>query len=354
MTATDPTAPAKPRRSLASKVRPSSKAKAPRDDKLAKAPKASKSKTPKGKTPRVKATREPRRNGDITGTFADLHDRRIAYTEHLGTGPVYLLVHGIGGSQSDWQLVAQRLADSGQHFITVDLPGHGASAKGKGDYSLGAMASVLRDLLDQLGYEHAVIVGHSLGGGVALQFTYQFPGRCIGLILVCSGGLGTETPTWLRAATLPGSRAVFAAIGSDTTTNSLLWTCRQLARVGIEPQMLNPQTVEKLAEFGDADTRTAFLATLRSVVDASGQRVTALGKLASLHDLPVLLIWGARDPVIPVKHGEHAHEILQNSELVVFPRIGHEPHVEDPDRFARLLCDFTARVTVPQDSASLV
>jgi len=280
----------------------------------------------------------------VSGTFADLHDRRIAYTEHRGTGPVYLLVHGIGGSQTDWQLVADRLAQTGQHFITVDLPGHGKSAKGKGDYSLGAMASVLRDLLDHLGHDHAVIVGHSLGGGVALQFTYQFPGRCIGLILVCSGGLGTETPTWLRAATLPGSRVVFAAIGSKTTANSLLWTCRQLARVGVEPQMLNPHVVEKLSEFGDPDTRNAFLATLRSVVDASGQRVTALGKLTALDQLPVLLIWGAKDPVIPLHHGETAAEIIPNSELVVFPRIGHEPHVEDPGRFAQLLRDFAVRL----------
>lgn len=292
-----------------------------------------------------KPTRKPRRVvADVTGTFADLHDRRISYTEHPGTGPVYLLVHGIGGSQTDWRLVSERLAMTGQHFITVDLPGHGKSAKGKGDYSLGAMASVLRDLLDHLGHDHAIIVGHSLGGGVALQFTYQFPGRCIGLILVCSGGLGTETPTWLRAATLPGSRVVFAAIGSNTTANSLLWTCRQLARVGVEPQMLNPQVVEKLSEFGDPDTRNAFLATLRSVVDASGQRVTALGKLTALEQLPVLLIWGARDPVIPLHHGETAAEIIPNSELVVFPRIGHEPHVEDPDRFAQLLRDFEVRL----------
>ncbi|HAM21457.1 MAG TPA: alpha/beta hydrolase [Actinobacteria bacterium] len=283
-------------------------------------------------------------------TFAVLHDRRIAYTEHLGAGPVYLLVHGIGGSQTDWTAVTTRLVASGQHVITVDLPGHGLSAKDRGDYSLGAMASVLRDLLDHLGHRQAILVGHSLGGGVAMQFTYQFPERCNGLILVCSGGLGTETPKWLRAATLPGSRLIFAAIGSDKTTNSLLWGCRQLARVGIEPQLVNPQMVEKLSEFGDPDAREAFLSTLRSVVDVSGQRVTALGKLSSMEDLPVLLIWGARDPVIPLHHGERAAEVIPNSELVVFPRIGHEPHVEDPDRFAQLLRDFQHRVVIADDS----
>lgn len=314
-------------------------------------PASSRTKVPKPREAKVKSTRLPRRApASPPSNFADLHDRRIAYTEHEGTGPVYLLIHGIGGCQSDWQLAVDRLVAANQHVITVDLPGHGDSVKDRGDYSLGAMASVLRDLLDHLGHEHAILVGHSLGGGVALQFIYQFPNRCNGLILVCSGGLGTETPTWLRAATLPGSRVVFAAIGSDTTTNSLLWACRQLKRVGIEPQMLNPQMVEKLSEFGDPDARSAFLATLRSVVDVSGQRVTALGKLSAIDDLPVLLIWGARDPVIPLHHGERAAEIIPNSELVVFPRIGHEPHIEDPDRFAQLLRDFSQRVSAPTDS----
>lgn len=290
-------------------------------------------------------TRELRRTeGHVAGTFADLHDRRIAYTEYPGEGPVLLLIHGIGGSQADWTAVRTRLAESGHHVVSVDLPGHGASARDRGDYSLGAMASVIRDLLDHLGHEKAVLVGHSLGGGIALQFIYQFPGRCHGLVLDCSGGLGTETPPWLRAATLPGAQTVFAVIGSKATANTLLWTTRQLSRIGVEPQSINPQMVEKLSEFGDPDTRDAFLSTLRSVVDISGQRVTALGKLKALNGMPVLMIWGARDPVIPLKHGEHAASIIPNSELVVFPRIGHEPHVEDPDRFAQLLRDFTIRV----------
>ena len=303
------------------------------------------------KPTKEKSTRSPRRTlVSQGGSFAKLHDRQIAYKEYSGSGPVYLLVHGIGGCQADWQAVTDRLISTGQHVITVDLPGHGQSAKDRGDYSLGAMASVLRDLLDHLGHRQAILVGHSLGGGVAMQFIYQFPDRCNGLILVCSGGLGAETPTWLRAATLPGSQVVMAAIGSQKTTNSLYWACRQLARVGIEPQMLNPQMVEKLSEFGDPNARDAFVSTLRSVVDVSGQRVTALGKLAAMEDLPVLLIWGARDPVIPLHHGERAAEIIPNSELVVFPRIGHEPHVEDPDRFAQLLRDFAHRVDVSHDS----
>jgi pimeloyl-ACP methyl ester carboxylesterase len=275
---------------------------------------------------------------------AELHDRSIAYYEWAGTGSAYLLVHGIGGRASDWHKVIPELVNRGHYVVAVDLPGHGNSGKDPGDYSLGAIASVLRDLLAHLDMDQVVIVGHSLGGGVAMQFHYQFPNSCEGLVLVCSGGLGVETPPWLRAATLPGAEFVFAGIGSEKAHNSLSWMTRQMAKVGVEPQTLTPESLGRLRRFGDRSTRRAFLSTLRSVVDVSGQRVTALGKLEAIGDTPVLLIWGAHDPVIPVSHGYRAAQIIPNSELVVFPRIGHEPHVEDPVRVAELLSRFQDRV----------
>jgi len=284
---------------------------------------------------------------DVCGqsiSHATLHDRTIAYYEWAGTGSAYLLVHGIGGQASDWHKVIPELVNRGHYVVAVDLPGHGASGKDRGDYSLGAIASVLRDLLAHLGLDKVVIVGHSLGGGIAMQFHYQFPSACEGLVLVCSGGLGVETPPWLRAATLPGAEYVFAGLGSKKTANSLRWMTRQMGRIGIEPQTLTPESLDRLRRFGDRPTRTAFLATLRSVVDVTGQRVTALGKLEAIGDTPVLLIWGAHDPVIPVSHAYRAAQIIPNSELVVFPRIGHEPHIEDPVRVAELLSSFQHRV----------
>src|SRR3954453_23879476 len=132
-----------------------------------------------------------------------LHGHRVAYRT-AGSGPVVVLVHGITGSCATWDLVIDRIA---QHYTVVapDLLGHGESAKPRGDYSLGAYASGIRDLLAALGHDRATIVGHSLGGGIAMQMAYQFPERCERLVLVSSGGLGREVHFLLRAASLPGS-----------------------------------------------------------------------------------------------------------------------------------------------------
>lgn len=275
-----------------------------------------------------------------------LHGRSIAYRETPGSGPVLLLVHGVGASGECWSPITGLLLAANAHFITVDLPGHGQSSKGRGDYSLGAMASVLRDLLDHLGHDQAILVGHSLGGGIALQFLYQFPARMQGLVLVSSGGLGAETLPWLRAMAVPGSGVALAALSSRRTLRSAEWLGRRLRRFGGTPEFLTPEALGSLSEFSDRDTRAAFLSTLRSVVDHSGQRVSAVEKLALANHLPVLLIWGELDPTIPVSHGEAAAELLADGTLVVFPDAGHEPHTADPRRFAELVISYASHVPV--------
>ena len=135
-----------------------------------------------------------------------LHGHSVAYRQ-AGSGPVVVLVHGITSSSATWERV---IGDLARRFTVIapDLAGHGESDKPKGDYSLGAHASTVRDLLLALGHERATFVGHSLGGGIAMQLAYQFPERCERLVLVDSGGLGREVSLLLRAATLPGSELV--------------------------------------------------------------------------------------------------------------------------------------------------
>src|SRR5919198_5217771 len=136
----------------------------------------------------------------------ELHGHRVSYRV-AGEGPVILLIHGIAGSSGQWEPAMALLA--GDHtLIAPDLLGHGRSAKPRGDYSLGAYAAGLRDLMVALDHPRSTVVGHSLGGGVALQFAYQFPERTERLALVSSGGLGREVHFLLRAATLPGSELV--------------------------------------------------------------------------------------------------------------------------------------------------
>ncbi len=286
-------------------------------------------------------------SANVPLTQVVFHGRAIAYREYPGNGPVLFLVHGVGSNSDCWAEVIPRLVTGGAHVVAIDLPGHGQSAKHRGDYSLGPMANALRDLLDYLGHERAVFLGHSLGGGIAMQFFYQFPNRVDGLILVSSGGLGDETKPWLRAATLPGTELVLSLMGSKATISSASWVGRRLARLGVRPQILADEVLIRLREFADRDYRNAFLATLRSVVDVSGQRVSALAQLPMATDLPVLLIWGEEDKTIPLHHGQAASRVLPHARLIVFPGAGHEPHVHDPQLFADSLLSFLRTAVVP-------
>jgi pimeloyl-ACP methyl ester carboxylesterase len=221
---------------------------------------------------------------------------------------------------------------SAQHTVLApDLLGHGESAKPKGDYSLGAYANLIRDLLEALDEPRGTIAGHSLGGGVALQFAYQYPERCERLVLVSSGGLGREVHPILRAAALPGAELVLpglaagAAHGIGTMMN-VMW------KVGLRASSDLGETWRSFVSLGQPEARRAFLHTVRSVIDLGGQLVSATDKLYLTKGLPTLIIWGDRDPLIPVRHGVHCHELITDSRLEIFPGAGHDPYLDDPER----------------------
>lgn len=264
--------------------------------------------------------------------------QELAYEEHPGEGPVFLLVHGVASDRGTWDRLVPLMIAGGRHVVTVDLPGHGESGEGRGDYSLGAFASALRDLLDDRDISRAILVGHSLGGGVALQLAYQFPERCAGLVLVAGGGLGREASPLLRAATLPGAELVLPVLTQDRVLAGLTGVGRALSWLpGAAPASAVDDAVASLRGLQDRRARRSFLATLRSVVDISGQRVSAVDGLGSLDGTPTLLVWGDRDPVLPLAHGTAAAELIPGARLVVFPGCGHEPHRHDPVRLAELL-----------------
>lgn len=276
-------------------------------------------------------------------TRIHLHGRDVAYVDLPGDGVPVLLVHGIGSSVDTWGDVPARLSAQGIRVVALDLPGHGESSKGPGDYSLGSLASTLRDLLDALAIDRVHLVGHSLGGGVSMQFAYQFPDRMASIVLESSGGLGEETFTGLRAASLPGSELVLKWTINRRTLKGATWLGERLARIGLTPHALSPRALETVSWLSEGERRTAFLATLRSVVSPSGQRVSALDKLHLLDGTRVLIVWGDKDPMIPLEHGRHAHAVLEGSRFVVFPGASHEPHLHDPDRFAELLVDHVTK-----------
>lgn len=268
-----------------------------------------------------------------------IHGRTVTYSE-TGSGPVLLLIHGMAGNSDHWEPVLGMLGRE-HTVIAVDLPGHGGSEPGGGDYSLGSLASGLRDLLLALGHERATLVGHSLGGGIAMQFTYQFPEMVERMVLVSSGGLGSEVSLVLRAASLPGADLfIGATAGPGRVAGSLVG--RGLGLVGLKPNADLAEVARSYAALGDRERRAAFLATVRAVVGTDGQRIAAEDRLYLASGLPLLIIWGEEDSIIPVSHGREAHEALPNSSLVVFEDVGHLPQVEAPGRFVIALQRFLA------------
>ena len=267
-----------------------------------------------------------------------LHGHRVAYRA-AGSGPVIVLVHGITSNSATWERVMPYLATRFT-VIAPDLIGHGESAKPRGDYSLGAYSSGIRDLMVALGHESATFVGHSLGGGVAMQLAYQFPERCERLVLVDSGGLGREVSFLLRAATLPFSEIVLPLLAHTRLLDAGRVVGRTFGRVGLHAGTDMAELARGHASLSDPEARSAFINTLRTIVDPGGQRVNASDRLYLAENVPFMLVWGERDPIIPVEHGLAAHELVPSSRLEVFENAGHFPHVDDPQRFLDVLLDF--------------
>jgi pimeloyl-ACP methyl ester carboxylesterase len=248
-------------------------------------------------------------------------------------------VHGITSTSATWERVMPYLATRFT-VIAPDLLGHGQSAKPRGDYSLGAYASGVRDLMVSLGHERATFVGHSLGGGVVMQLAYQFPERCERLVLVDSGGLGREVNFLLRAATLPLSEVVLPVLASGRILDAGRMVGRVFGRLGIRTGTDVAELAKGHASLADAEARAAFVHTLRTIVDPGGQRVNASDRLYLAQNIPFMLVWGERDRIIPVQHGRTAHELVPSSRLEIFEDAGHFPHVDDPQRFLDVLLDF--------------
>jgi pimeloyl-ACP methyl ester carboxylesterase len=261
----------------------------------------------------------------------------ISYTE-AGTGPAVLLIHGLGGTRRTWRHLIPALACT-HTVIAPDLPGHGLSDPPAGDYSLGAHACAMRDLLLTLGYPRASVVGHSLGGGVALQSAYQFPERTERVALISSGGLGAEVTPILRASTLPGADTVVAALSAipAALTQRLF---------GVLPALVGHSDARVFADvlrgLTDDHQRRAFLRTARTVIDWRGQTVSAGRQLGLLSEVPLLVAWGANDKTIPPQHHHALAERVPHAVTVEIADAGHYPHETAPTQLLSALQTFLA------------
>ena len=263
---------------------------------------------------------------------------------HGGRGAPLVFLHGVLGSTRVWEHLAAELA--ADHVVVApDLFGHGRSDRPDGDYSLAGHAATVRDLLDALALDRVTLVGHSLGGGIALEFTYLFPERVTGLVLVASGGLGREVNLLLRAPTLPGAELVLPLVASRFARRQGTTLARALSFVGVRGSTDVAQAWHGFEQLADGDGRRAFLATIRSVVGIDGQRLSAAELLPRLH-VPTLVVWGDRDRMIPLSHAQDAVTRMPDARLVVVEGAGHFPHLDAPERFAAEVRAFTA--TLPR------
>jgi pimeloyl-ACP methyl ester carboxylesterase len=272
--------------------------------------------------------------------YRTIHGYRRAF-RIAGSGPAILLIHGIGDNSTTWSTVQTALA---QRFTVIapDLLGHGKSDKPRADYSVAAYANGMRDLLSVLDVDRVTVVGHSLGGGVAMQFAYQFPQLVERLILVGAGGVTGDVNVALRLASLPLASEALALLRLPLVLPALqaagriAGTALGSTRVGRDL----PEMLRILADLPEPTASSAFARTLRAVVDWRGQVVTMLDRCYLTESVPVQLIWGSHDSVIPVGHAAMAHTAMPGSRLEVFDKAGHFPFHDDPERFVEVVEQF--------------
>ena len=270
--------------------------------------------------------------------YLTIHGHKRAFVKQ-GSGPALLLLHGLGCDHTTWLPVIAALSRR-YTVIAPDLLGHGGSAKPRADYSVGGYANGMRDLLTVLGIDKVTVVGHSFGGGVAMQFAYQFPERTERLVLVAPGGLGPEVTAAIRAITLPGFHQAMALMTLPGVRHVTTGAMRALATTGLPRARDLDEVAEIFDSFKDPAARRAIRHVVSAVVDWRGQIITMVDRAYLTQAMPMCVIWGSEDAVIPVRHAATAAEFAPAATVEVIPNAGHFPHKDHPQRFVKLLDEF--------------
>lgn len=270
--------------------------------------------------------------------YLTIHGHRRAFVK-VGEGPALLLLHGLGCDHSTWLPVIDALAKR-YTVIAPDLLGHGQSAKPRADYSLGGYANGMRDLLTILGIDKVTVIGHSFGGGVAMQFAYQFPERTERMILVASGGLGPEVSPAIRAITTPGFHQAMSVLTLPGIRHAGMIGLRTLAATGLKPARDLGEVAHIYDSFKDPGARHAIRHVVRAVVDWRGQIVTMADRAYLTEAMPMAVVWGRDDAVIPVRHASNAAALAPKARVEIIPNAGHFPHKDHPERFVKIVQDF--------------
>jgi pimeloyl-ACP methyl ester carboxylesterase len=270
--------------------------------------------------------------------YLTIHGHQRAFYK-AGSGPALLLLHGLGCDHTTWAPVVAALSRR-YTVIAPDLLGHGLSDKPRADYSVGGYANGMRDLLTVLGIDKVTVVGHSFGGGVAMQFAYQFPERTERMILVASGGLGPEVTPAIRAITLPGFHQAMGVVTLPGARQLSTLALRALAASGLSRTRDLDEVAAIIESFKDPQARRAIRHVVSAVVDWRGQIVTMVDRAYLTEAMPMCVIWGSEDRVIPVGHAALAAGFAPAATIEVIADAGHFPHKDHPQRFVKIIDEF--------------
>jgi pimeloyl-ACP methyl ester carboxylesterase len=256
-------------------------------------------------------------------------------------GPVALLLHGLADSLISWYCNIDFLADAGYRVIAIDLPGFGESDKPSHlEYDPGSAADFVYDFCQELGIEKLSLVGNSAGGLIAGLFALEHPTVVEKLVLVDSAGLGRKVSWLLRAISVP----ILGDMDYRPKLNSMIGLSKRLfyQPPAILEELLPEMNRIKLLP----GASMATVRSIRSSINLRGLRRKwqILSRLKQ-SEVPLMVIWGADDFIIPVSHAEAARRDLPQCDVQVLPEFGHWPQMEKPSVFNPLVADFLNTTT---------
>jgi pimeloyl-ACP methyl ester carboxylesterase len=257
---------------------------------------------------------------DIQSKKINIGGRDVHYYT-AGCGEPLVVIHGGGGDARTWLNNIDVLSRNYTVFAP-DLPGYGGSQPLIGHYYIPELTKFVGNFSDSLGLDRFHLVGHSLGGGIALNYALEAPGKIKKLVLVSSLCLGSEIALWVRLLSIP---ALLRSIGYIVISvlNGIKWV--------VKTMMAPMEFIMPLSE--------ASVLIGGSVTTLKEQTLVLVNRLSEIV-MPTLLVWGAKDPIVPVRHAYAAAQVIPDCRLEIFENRGHNVHRDEIQKFSSVLSGF--------------
>ena len=274
---------------------------------------------------------DSKENGEKRDTqqylFTEVGGLRVRYVDRGFGNSVVLLLHGFGGDLDNWMFNLDSLAEK-HRLLALDLPGHGQSVKTNVDPSLSGMATFVRKFLDVLSVSSVHVVGHSMGGAIAMQLASDSPETVKSLGLICSAGLGPDINSdYLRGFVEAQSQQELKLV---------------LQQLFADESLVNLQLVNDLLNYKRIDGVEATLNALSETLISAGEQTFLTDNIVA-SGIPVLVIWGKQDRIIPVSHAQNYSAAGGSCvEVEIFDSAGHMVQMEKAYDVNRSLLNFLA------------